>query len=113
MLFLLKKSKEFFYYDFGYSQTKKDFFSKKKIVIYFLHIFRKNTYKVLPHPPPNPARSASLFDKRIVLKLKGASINNFIDAFFVFKSLRISRLIWLLDVDALRTGCSALSQKLA
>ena len=110
MLFLLKKSKEFFDYDFGYSQTKKDFFSKKKIVIYFLHIFRKKTYKVLP---PHPARSASLFDKRIVLKLKGASINNFIDAFFVFKSLRISRLIWLLDVDALRTGCSALSQKLA
>ena len=112
MLFLLKKSKEFFDDDFGYSQTKKDFFSKKKIVIYFLHIFRKNTYKVLP-PTPHPARSASLFDKRIVLKLKGASINNFIDAFFVFKSLRISRLIWLLDVDALRTGCSALSQKLA
>ena len=112
MLFLLKKSKEFFDYDFGYSQTKKDFFSKKKIVIYFLHIFRKKTYKVLP-PPPHPARSASLFDKRIVLKLKGASINNFIDAFFVFKSLRISRLIWLLDVDALRTGCSTLSQKLA
>ena len=106
MLFLLKKSKEFFDYDFGYTQTKKDFFSKKKIVIYFLHIFRKNT-------PPHPARPASLFDKRIVLKLKGASINNFIDAFFVFKSLRISRLIWLLDVDALRTGCSALSQKLA
>ena len=111
MLFLLKKSKEFFDYDFGYTQTKKDFFSKKKIVIYFLHIFRKNSYKVLP--PHHPARPASLFDKRIVLKLKGASINNFIDAFFVFKSLRISRLIWLLDVDALRTGCSALSQKLA
>ena len=67
----------------------------------------------LPPPPPHPARPASLFDKRIVLKLKGASINNFIDAFFVFKSLRISRLIWLLDVDALRTGCSTLSQKLA
>ena len=52
MLFLLKKSKEFFDYDFGYSQTKKDFFSKKKIVIYFLHIFRKKTYKVPPPPPP-------------------------------------------------------------
>ena len=83
-------------------------------MIYFLRIFIKNIYKLLPPPPPpHPARPASLFDKRIVLKLKGASINNFIDAFFVFKSLRISRLIWLLDVDALRTGCSTLSQKLA
>ena len=98
----------------GIHRQRKTFFPKKKIVIYFLHIFRKNTYKVLPPPPPpHPARPASLLDKRIVLKLKGASINNFIDAFFVFKSLRISRLIWLLDVDALRTGCSALSQKLA
>lgn len=76
----------------GIHRQRKTFFPKKKIVIYFLHIFRKNTYKVLP-PTPHPARSASLFDKRIVLKLKGASINNFIDAFFVFKSLRISRLI--------------------
>ena len=67
MLFLLKKSKEFFDYDFGYSQTKKDFFSKNKIVIYFLHIFRKNTYKVLPPPPPTPLVPLHFLTKELYL----------------------------------------------
>ena len=38
MLFLLKKSKEFFDYDFGYSQTKKDFLSKKNCHILFTYL---------------------------------------------------------------------------
>ena len=73
----------------GIHRQRKTFFPKKKLS----YIFYISLERILIKYSPHPARSASLFDKRIVLKLKGASINNFIDAFFVFKSLRISRLI--------------------
>ena len=76
----------------GIHRQRKTFFPKKKLSYTFYISLERILIKYSP-PAPHPARSASLFDKRIVLKLKGASINNFIDAFFVFKSLRISRLI--------------------
>ena len=76
----------------GIHRQRKTFFPKKKLS-YTFYISLEIILRIYTPPPPHPARPASLLDKRIVLKLKGASINNFIDAFFVFKSLRISRLI--------------------